>query len=86
MITADFKKTDIYENIKQQLNGLDIGILGTVCVTVQFGSASRALLKVNEFLLHFVVFFVVVVNVFALFKSVSKSSCDHLVQVVNTIY
>ena len=72
---------------KQQLNGLDIGILGTVCVTVQFGSASRALLKVNEFLLHFVVFFVVVVvNVFALFKSVSKSSCDHLVQAVNTVY
>lgn len=85
MITADFKKTDIYENIKQQLNGLDIGILGTVCVTVQFDSAFRALFQVKEFFLHFVVFFVVV-NVFALFKSVSKSSCDHLVQAVNTIY
>ena len=64
MITADFKKTDIYENIKQQLNGLDIGILGTVCVTVQFGSASRALLKVNEFLLHFVVFFLLLLLTF----------------------
>ncbi|XP_076471904.1 very-long-chain 3-oxoacyl-CoA reductase-like isoform X2 [Babylonia areolata] len=27
VITADFKKTDIYDNIKQQLTGLDIGVL-----------------------------------------------------------
>ncbi|XP_076471430.1 very-long-chain 3-oxoacyl-CoA reductase-B-like isoform X2 [Babylonia areolata] len=27
VITADFKKTDIYDSIKQQLTGLDIGVL-----------------------------------------------------------
>ena len=33
VIVADFKKTDIYENIKQQLNGLDIGILGKIYIS-----------------------------------------------------
>lgn len=38
VIVADFKKTDIYKKIKQQLEGLDIGILGNVRCFVVFYS------------------------------------------------
>ncbi|XP_076471367.1 very-long-chain 3-oxoacyl-CoA reductase-like [Babylonia areolata] len=59
VITADFKKTDIYDSIKQQLTGLDIGVLVNnvgmdnprtpcyFCETEDFEQFNRNIINVN---------------------------------------
>ncbi|XP_076471862.1 very-long-chain 3-oxoacyl-CoA reductase-like [Babylonia areolata] len=46
VITADFKKTDIYDNIKQQLTGLDIGVLVN---NVGMGTPLNYLCEIDDF-------------------------------------